>query len=147
MSFEEKMREQFTIYTPHAYQPITEGFILEYEECEVCNGSADEWAHTVYPSVVQNNWLLPLVGESWDVHPVNAARLQWWIKHEATPVFDRLNSDEFWKVWFTSMTCKQLIAHHKALGVKIQSDKLKILLVATLVAHWTVRIDEISREK
>lgn len=101
--------------------------------------------HTM--DVTANNYLLPLAGESWEISPVRAARMAIWFRFEPSPVFDSLNSVEFWVYVFGDMTCKQLIAYHKAMGIQIQSDKLKRLLVARLVGWWMIRIQEISKGK
>lgn len=94
--------------------------------------------------VTENNYLLPLVGESWEINPIRAARMKIWFKIEPSPVFDSLNTVEFWACHFQSQSIATLKEWHRGLGLPWRHSDRKSLFVARLVGYWMSAIHNTS---
>lgn len=88
--------------------------------------------------VKENNWLLPLNGETHNVDQTRWDGLQVRIAHEVPPIFHSLNTASWWYDHFEQYGINDLRSMCKKLG--IQTSGNKNLLVAVLAKYWRDRI-------
>lgn len=77
-------------------------------------------------------------------NPLTRALIRQRAKVEPSPIFDSLNTVEFWAPQFETLSHKQLRAKARAVGLRLPGSVSTVALRALLIAHFVREVEEMS---